>query len=1007
MQVAHYAAQLTGETNVNKYTLWALNEIATSSCEGLKQVKLYSSTSPEYLSNYQNFSCSTISDIKKYDFENPWSPTQQKLFSDVQNGDISLKPGDIEFNSPLLFHYHLLMSPNVREYYSTEYLEQALVSWLELKSDYQNKRSGSYALLLSNIIRSAYALDNFSVVIKNYAEFVENEYIPNSKTKQRLLGAIDYTLYATGNYDKSLEVSREYLEPLTIFLGIESSLYSIKLTQGASLFSLGKYQESKKIYEVLYNQTLSFENQYSLFTNLGINYLKLGQSDKYIDFQLRALEQDISSYSSLLGIYRNLFIYYSSINDVNTALNYINKAREVATEHQDPTELALINSFLGSFYWNNYKDAEKALANFDAASKVLSAEDNYDTYTDLLIEKGIILNNIDSLSKARELFQSAKELTLSRSDTPDYLDAVVNLTVIDLKQNRIKDAAKNLEDIQLYSLDNMDFELSVKYQTVKSNYLRVTGNDRAAIDNLLPIIDQVIDRAKNNTDAQEGYWSVADEYLDAFELIVELLIDNNRSPEALTILDRLKTINDATLYNSPLVKASKLSEEELAEEKRLNQRIQSLRKKYLNANEEERFQINAEIDRISAIREQILADVNLDKEEPLPPIWSIQRSLDEDELLLHFTEVGTKLYVSYLTSSQVRIKYYTFDKQRQALFSQIGDNLASGRTNLLELYQLHEILDLRNIPNQIKQISVVPDNYLYRIPLEVLPTQKPDSPISFGSTRYLIEDYHFRYFTSLKEFDSNQRSFSAYTDTDFSGFAISNFQNFDGANLPSLPYATIETNNITNVLSSFNNKKVFMGDAATKNIFKQKVGTSRLVHVATHSEVSEQDPLFSTIYLRNSSDSDTLQSDQALYAYELFDTPLNSEFIMLNSCSSGSGSYIQGSGIMGISRALRYAGAKSLALNLWSVNDKVASEFATDFYDLLNEGETKSEAIRQAKLNQLKRANANPHFWGAYMMIGNPSPVTDKSTHAGLMFSLLALTMLITGFVTYKKENAK
>jgi CHAT domain-containing protein len=199
---------------------------------------------------------------------------------------------------------------------------------------------------------------------------------------------------------------------------------------------------------------------------------------------------------------------------------------------------------------------------------------------------------------------------------------------------------------------------------------------------------------------------------------------------------------------------------------------------------------------------------------------------------------------------------------------------------------------------------------------------------------------------------------------------------------------------------------VFTNDAATKTVFKQKVATSRLVHVATHSEISEQDPLFSTIYLKNSSDSDTLQSDQALYAYELFDTPLNSEFIMLNSCSSGSGQYIQGSGIMGISRALRYAGAKSLALNLWSVNDKVASEFATDFYDLLNKGETKSEAIRQAKLNQLKRANANPHFWGAYMMIGNPSPVTAKSTNAGLMFSLLALTMLLTGFITYRRESA-
>ncbi|WP_409029565.1 CHAT domain-containing protein [Gracilimonas sediminicola] len=1000
-QIAAYVSNIEKGQNVSLNS-WAIHEIASLNCEGLDIVKSSVQSLTEKASFYDKISCDELDELS----QSFWDKTESDLFKQIINSEDTVSTEIIGYDEHPLIHFRILMEEDLHNYYSTNYLKNALENWLSYINSEPSNNGLEYAIVLSNVIRTAYILDRYGVIQENFEKFVNQNWLPNSIHRLKLLGAFDYTFYIYGEYDKSLQLQRNYSLPLAMFIGNKTEINSIKVRQGAYLISLGKYQAAKVIYEELYNESETLEEQYSLFTNLGATYLKLGQSNKYISFQLRALDQEIEEYTTRLKIYRNLFIYYSSINDINTALNYIEQARKLATDKKDTSELALINSYLGTFYWTNYKDADKALANLNSASQILSPEKNYETYIDLLIEKGIILSKIDSLTEARLTFQNVKQLTLSRSDTPDYLDAVVNLTAIDLKQNKIKDAAKNLEDIQLYSLENMDFQLSVKYQTVKSNYFSLSGNDRAAIDNLLPVIDQVIDRAKNNTDTQEGYWSVEDEYLDAFELIVELLINNNRSPEALEILDRLKTINDATLYNSPLVKAAKLTEEELAEEKRLNQRIQSLRKKYLNATQEERFQINTQIDRISAVRNQILADVNLDKEEPLPPIWSIQRSLNEDELLLHFTEVGTKLYVSYLTSSQIKIKYYTFDKQRQALFSQIGDNLASGNTNLFELYRLHEILDLKDIPSQIKQISVVPDNYLYRIPLEVLPTEKPDSPISFGSTRYLIEEYHFRYFTSLKEFDSNRRTFSASTETDFSGFAISDFQNFKGTNLPSLPYATVETNNITNVLSSFNNKKVFTGDAATKDIFKQKVGTSRLVHVATHSEVSEKDPLFSTIYLKNSSDSDTLQSDQALYAYELFDTPLNSEFIMLNSCSSGSGSYIQGSGIMGISRALRYAGAKSLALNLWSVNDKVASEFATDFYDLLNEGETKSEAIRQAKLNQLKRANANPHFWGAYMMIGNPSPVTNKSTNAGLIFSLLALTGLLTGFITYRKESS-
>ena len=986
---------------------WALNEIATLNCKGLKIVQSNIQALPEYADYYQNLDCSQPTDPD----ENThgilfWDKPQASLYQNIIQVKDTVGVDILGYDQYPLIHFLLLMKGNPTTHFSTNYLSKALEVWIKDIQSPQSLGELEHALILSNIIRTAYVLDDYEVIDQNYELFLNQSQLPNSTHKLKLFGAFDYTFYLYGRYDKSLQLQRNNSLPLAEFIGLKSDVQALKNRQGAYLFSLGKFQESKTIYEELYNDSETLEDQYTLFTNLGIKYLKLGQSSKYVSFQLRALElkDDIEDYTSLLNIYRNLFIYYSSVKDIGTALTYIDEAKQVAIENQDTTELALINSYLGSFYWTNYKDADKALASLNAAYEVLSPEKNYDTYIDLLIEKASVLSRIDSLESANKLFTEVKELTLSKADTPDYIDAMINLTAIHLKRGELSKASENLEEIKLYDLNNIDFPLSTKYQTVRANYLSLIGNNRKAITNLLPVIDLIIDRAKNNTDAQEGYWSVEEEYLDAFELIVELLINNNRQNEALVILDRLKTINDASLYNSPLVKAAKLTEEELAEEKRLNQKLQSLRKEYLNASEENRFALQTEIDRISAVRDQILSEVNLAKENPLPAIWSIQRSLEANELLLHFTEVGNELYVAHLTLGDIRIKKFDFDKEQQDLFTNIGNELASGSTNLDDLYQLYQVLELEDIPDHISQISVIPDNYLYRIPLEVLPTKKPDSPISYGSSKYLIEDYSFRYFTSLKEFDGNRRSFDKKTEYEFSGFAISDFKMFTGTDLPSLPYATVETNNISNILTSLSNKKVYTGDAATKAIFKEKISSSRLIHVATHSEVSEQDPLFSTIYLKNSDSNDSLQSDQALYAYELFDTPLNTEFIMLNSCSSGSGNYIQGSGIMGISRALRYAGAKSLALNLWSVNDKVASEFATDFYDYLNNGETKSEAIRMAKLNQLRKANANPHFWGAYMMIGNPSPITDKSSNPVLLFSLLALTILSTGLVTYRKE---
>ncbi|MFD2532836.1 CHAT domain-containing protein [Gracilimonas halophila] len=1006
-QISKYVQQLKSG-NEETLNVWALSEIASTSCEHLSLVKASIKDIPGFSEAFRKINCSNLETIDMTNHIMPyWDRQTRNKYVEIISLNTQVSPELLPQSQFPLIHFKILMENDHSLFYTKDYLSKALEIWTEHIKKQQVKSSLEYSIILSNILRTAFILQEDRILKNLSEEFLSQTSLPNSIHKLRLLGAIDFAFYVHGDYDKSLNLQREHSLPLAEFLKLENQIYLIKNRQGAYLFSLGKYEESKEIYEEIYSNSESLENQYTLFTNLGVNYLKLGQSNKYIDLQLRALNQEEINYKSLLKIYRNLFIYYTSVRDINTAMTYIEMAKGVASNKADTVELALIDSYLGTFYWTTSKDHNLALKHLNDAEQILSPYKNYDTYSDLISEKGYILLELDSLESAQSIFQEARDLALSKSVTPKYIDALVNLTVIDLKKGLFDSASQNLEEIRLYPLDDIDFRLLTKYYTVNANYHFSTGNKRAAIEELSPVLTQIVDRAKNNTDSQQGYWSVEDEYLDAFELMVRLYIDDGQPEKALLLLDQLKTINDASLYNSPLVKAAKLSEEELAEEKRLNEKLQSLRKRYLNANQEERFAIKTEIDRTSAIREQILSEVNLNRERSLPPVWSIQRSIQPNELLLHFTEIGSKLYVSHLTQEDISIRVFDFSKDSQERFNHIADELASGRTNLNQLYELYQQLELNSIPKRIETVSVVPDNYLYRIPLEVLPTEKPSSAFSFGSSRYLIEDFSFRYFTSLQEFEDNRRSFNKPTEHDFSGFAISNFKDFGNIDLPSLPYATVENSNINSALTSFSDKQMFNENEATKDVFKNRVGSSRLVHVATHSEVSEKDPLFSVIYLKSSSPLDTLDSDKALYAYELFDTPLNSEFIMLNSCSSGSGNYMQGTGVMGISRALRYAGAKSLALNLWSVNDKVASEFATDFYRYLNEGETKSEAVRKAKLNQLRSSNANPHFWGAYMLIGNPSPITteNSSDNRFLLFSLLAFTVIFAGYSAYQSVD--
>ena len=1012
--------------------LWAFNEIYFSNC-GLQEELLTLLEEPAIETIFKKSDCLSMgnsknsvileaaqktgsADLLAYYFtqesdelEQKWAEFQRQWKSQVPQKKAHLiekliKREWIEFETtsdPLLI-LGILTSPSRDQFISKADLPE-IIQYLEGQLKSYNRNALEYSITLSNIIAAANIIYDDTTILKHSDGFLSSFLFPNSLIKIKRINVIDFSNYIYGNYDRSLEIQRKFSLPLLKFLNETEELDKVLSRHGAYLFTLGKYQESKNIYELLVDEQKSLFPASTLFNNLSINYLKLGQKNKYLTFQFRALEYAQSQNNSkhLLNIYRNLFIYYSSIKDINSALNYIEKAKEVAQKNADLVELARIESFLGTFYWSTYKDHHKSLYHFNLAEESLSEEENYETYRDLLLGKSEIFLKTDSLIAAHATLNKLKNLTLDKSDTPAYLHTVVLMINYYLKMNQFDLAAKNLKEVTLHSLDYLDFEVLTKYHTTKSAYLSKTGNTRDAIEILAPVVDQIFDRTKNSTDTQSGFWTVEDEYLDAFELMVQLYIDIENPEKALILLDQIKTLNDAYLYNSPLVKAAKLTENELTSEKRLNEQIQELRKKYLNAGDEERFKFKMEIDLLSAEREEILNRANLSKENTLTPIWSIQRVIQEDELLMHFTELGTQLYLTKLSSNDIQIETYTLDKNEIKKLTEIADNLAAGKTNLNDLYHIYKVLNLNDLPSHINHLTIIPDNYLYRIPLEILPTTKPASTISYGSAHYLVEDYHFRYFTSLQEYEKNRRSVENENENDFSVFAISDFEKFESVNLPDLPYATTEADNIYNLLQSFDNKHIYTEQNATKQKFLESTGNSKIVHVATHSEISEQNPLFSTIYLKGTAGNSTSESTQALYAYELFEATLNSDFIMLNSCSSGSGNYMQGTGIMGISRALRYAGAKSLALNLWSVNDKVASDFASSFYSYINDGLSKSEAIRKAKLDQLGSANANPHFWGAYMMIGNPAPLTDNENPYFIYTALISI-LIAAGFSARK-----
>jgi CHAT domain-containing protein len=95
------------------------------------------------------------------------------------------------------------------------------------------------------------------------------------------------------------------------------------------------------------------------------------------------------------------------------------------------------------------------------------------------------------------------------------------------------------------------------------------------------------------------------------------------------------------------------------------------------------------------------------------------------------------------------------------------------------------------------------------------------------------------------------------------------------------------------------------------------------------------------------------------------------DLVVLSACETGVGDVKNGEGVFGLKRAFILSGAKTLVMSLWSVPSAETTELMTDFYTLMSTGKPKAEALRQAKLNMMKKKQ-NPFYWGAFVMTGKP-----------------------------------
>ena len=70
--------------------------------------------------------------------------------------------------------------------------------------------------------------------------------------------------------------------------------------------------------------------------------------------------------------------------------------------------------------------------------------------------------------------------------------------------------------------------------------------------------------------------------------------------------------------------------------------------------------------------------------------------------------------------------------------------------------------------------------------------------------------------------------------------------------------------------------------------------------------------------------------------------------VVLSACQTGLGE-ISGDGVFGLQRGFKKAGANTLLMSLWKVDDKATQMLMTQFYANLTSGKSKFESLREAQ----------------------------------------------------------
>lgn len=389
---------------------------------------------------------------------------------------------------------------------------------------------------------------------------------------------------------------------------------------------------------------------------------------------------------------------------------------------------------------------------------------------------------------------------------------------------------------------------------------------------------------------------------------------------------------------------------------------------------------------------------------------AVKKSLKKNDVLIDFTDfvpdVGGRRYAAYIINKKQK---YPLLKPLFAE-SQI-DSLGIARPDMY--YDKDFAADVIELLwNPLKEhilegsiVYYVPSQMLFQVCLESLPLE--DGTL-------LGDHYHFVRLSSARELVEKQNKSKATSAVLYGGLQYDlepnvmaeNAKQYDLSSLMvmrgdyivrgdsifrELPGSKVEVERIAEILNHSKFEVTpYTGMNGTEESFLSMHGKSpRILHLATHGFYYTPTEAEEVDYLRGYSDAMSLSGlimsggnaawrgkelpagtlSGVLTANNIAHLDLsNTDMVVLSACQTGQGN-ATAEGLYGLQRAFKKAGVGTMVMTLWSVSDKVATEFMIKFYEYLAENNwNKHKAFELAKLH-IRSQHPDPFYWAAFVML--------------------------------------